>query len=286
MCDMKSVFRILILFLAAPIILVPRAAAQNGSLQFLARITPSGGVEEPVRSFPFYLLTKSYADIQKEAAVEAPGANLDAFVDGLDVSKELKAWIKKNHWPNLSGEDFIKKLKVDDVMDVPEFFHAYVEREEGDSTVMFPTPKYKPEDKIKDPDKYARLKKQYLDAVRAFLVQNPTSTDGIDLSLEEVNPGHKWDILKTRGLKDTDREVRELAQGKYLVARAQTDLEGQGAIRGLQPGMYWLSTLDIEASVGDARERWDVPVSVRGGGPSYLTLSNINAVHGGHTSSP
>ena len=66
-----------------------RAAGQNGSLQFLARITPSGGVEEPVRSFPFYLLTKSYAEIQKEAALSAPGANMNAFIDGLDVSKEL-----------------------------------------------------------------------------------------------------------------------------------------------------------------------------------------------------
>ena len=90
---------------------------------------------------------------------------MDAFVDGLDVSKELKAWMKSNHRVSLSGEDFVKKLKVDDVMNVPEFFHAYVERMVGDSTVMFPTPKYKPEDKTKDPEKYARLKKQYLDAV-------------------------------------------------------------------------------------------------------------------------
>lgn len=283
---MKIPFRILFFLWLALAFSPLRAAAQNGSLQFLARLTPAGGVEEPVRSFPFYLLTKSYADIQKEAALAAPGANMDAFIDGLDVSKELKAWMKSNHWVSLSGEDFVKKLKVDDVMNVPEFFHAYVERMVGDSTVMFPTPKYKPEDKIKDPEKYARLKKQYLDACRLFLVQNPTTTDGIDLSLEEVNPGHKWDILKAKGLKDTDRETRELAQGRYLVARAETDLEGQGSIRGVQPGTYWLSTLNIDASVGDARERWDVPVTIRPGGPSYLTLSNINSVHSGRTSTP
>jgi hypothetical protein len=283
---MKIPFRILFFLWLALAFSPLRAAAQNGSLQFLARLTPASGVEEPVRSFPFYLLTKSYADIQKEAALAAPGANMDAFIDGLDVSKELKAWMKSNHWVSLSGEDFVKKLKVDDVMNVPEFFHAYVERMVGDSTVMFPTPKYKPEDKIKDPEKYARLKKQYLDACRLFLVQNPTTTDGIDLSLEEVNPGHKWDILKAKGLKDTDRETRELAQGRYLVARAETDLEGQGSIRGVQPGTYWLSTLNIDASVGDARERWDVPVTIRPGGPSYLTLSNINSVHSGRTSTP
>lgn len=181
---MKIPSRVLICLLFAVIVSAPRAAAQSGSLQFVARITPAGGIDEPVRSFPFYLLSKSYADIEKEAAVVSPGANMNEFIDTLEASKEMKAWMKANHWVNLSGEAFVKKLKPDDIMNVPEFFHAYVERMIGDSTVVFPTPKYKPEDKVKDPDKYARLKKQYMDAVRAFLIQNPTSTDGIDLSLE------------------------------------------------------------------------------------------------------
>jgi hypothetical protein len=284
MCHMKIPSRVLVSLFVGMILFATRAAAQNGSLQFEARITPSGGIDEPVRSFPFYLLSKSYADIQKEAMVMSPGANMDAFIDTLEVSKEMKVWMKSNHWVNLSGEDFVKKLKPDDVMNVPEFFHAYVERMIGDSTVVFPTPKYKPEDKTKDPDKYARLKKQYLDAVRAFLVQNPTSTDGIDLSLEEVNPGHKWDMLKARGQTDTTRETRSLAQAKYLVARAETNLEGQGYFRGIRPGNYWLSTLEVDASAGDARERWDVPVTVRAGGPTYVTLSNVNAAPAQHAS--
>ncbi|MGA7916263.1 MAG: hypothetical protein WCA00_13580 [Candidatus Acidiferrales bacterium] len=281
---MKILSRVIVCMLLGAILFAPRAAAQNGSLQFVARITPSGGVDEPVRSFPFYLLSKSYADIQKEAAVTAPGANKNAFIASLEVSKELKAWMKANQWVNLSGEDFVKKLKPDDVMNVPEFFAAYVERMIGDSTVVFPTPKYKPEDKTKDPEKYARLRKQYLDAVRAFLVLNPTSTDGIDLSLEDVNPGHKWDMLKARGQTDTSRETKELAKAKYLVARADTDLQGQGYIRGLRPGNYWLSTLDIDAIAGDARERWDVAVTVRPGGPTFLTLSNVNAAPDEHAS--
>lgn len=282
---MKNPFRVLVSVIFGAILLTTGAAAQqNGSLQFEARITPSGGIDEPVRSFPFYLLSKSYADILKEAAVTSPGANMDAFIDSLEVSKEMKAWMKFNHWVNLAGEDFVKKLKTDDVMNVPEFFHAYVERMIGDSTVEFPTPKYKPEDKTKDPEKYARLKKQYLDAVRAFLVQNPTSTEGIDLSLEEVNPGHKWDMSKARSQTDTTRATRELAKAKYLIARADTDLQGQGYIRGIRPGNYWLSTLDVDANVGDARERWDVAVTVRPGGPTYISLSNVNAAPAQHAS--
>jgi hypothetical protein len=37
---------------------------------------------------------------------------------------------------NLAGEDFIKKLKPDDVMNVPEFHKAYVDRMTGDQSVL------------------------------------------------------------------------------------------------------------------------------------------------------
>lgn len=274
-------------FLVAGVIgTASRAAAQNGSLQFVARITPSAGVDEPVRSFPFYLLSKSYTEIEKEAAAASPAANMDAFISLLDVSKELKAWMKTNHRVNLTGEAFTKKLKVDDIMDVPEFFNAYVERMAGDQTVPFPRPKYKAEDKVKDPAKYDKLKKQYLDAIRAFFAQDPHSTEGLDLDLEDVNPGHKWDALKANDLAQLTRETADLARGKYLVAHAETDLQGQASLRGIPAGSYWLSTLNIEAVAGDARARWDVPVTVRAGQPSYLTLSNINAVPPARTPAP
>lgn len=256
----------------------PRAAAQNGSVQFVAQVTPSAGVDEPVRSFPFYLLSKSYAEIEKEAAAASPTPNMEAFINGLDCSKELKAWMKTNHRVNLEGEAFTKKLKVDDIMDVPEFFTAYVERMSGDQTMGFPKPKYKPEDKVKDPDKYAKQKKQYLDAIRAFFAANPESTSGLDLSLEDVNPGHKWNALNTGNVAQISRETGDLARGKYLVGRAETDMDGHASLRGIPPGNYWLGTLNIEAVAGDARARWDVPVTVRPGQPSYVTLSNSNAV--------
>ena len=263
-----------------------RAAAQTGSLQFVARITPSAGVDEPVRSFPFYLLSKSYTEIEKEAAAASPAANMDAFISALNVSKELKAWMRTNHRVNLTGEAFTKKLKVDDIMNVPEFFNTYVERNAGDQTVAFPRPKYKAEDKVKDPAKYDRLKKQYLDAIRAFITQNPDSTDGLDLDLEDVNPGHKWDALTANDLAQLTRETADLARGKYLVAHTETDLQGQASLRGIPPGNYWLGTLNIEAVAGDVRARWDVPVTVRAGQPSYVTLTNINAVRPARTPAP
>jgi hypothetical protein len=239
-----------------------------------------------VRTLPFYLLSKSYADIQKEAEAASPVANQDKFIESLDVSKELKAWMKTNHRVNLSGEDFTKMLKADDIMNVPEFFAAYNERMVGDHTAGFPTPKYKLEDRAKDPAKYDRLVIQYHDAIRAFIVEDPDSKDGLDLGLEEVNPGHKWDMVKAKNGAELTRETADLARGKYLVARVETDMQGQGALRGIPPGNYWLGTLNIDAVVGDARERWDVPVTVRAGQPSYVTLTNINAAKPAHATAP
>ena len=276
-----------VLFLIAGVMAkAPRAAAQTGSVQFVARVTPSGGEDEPVRTLPFYLLSKSYADIEKEAEAASPVADQDKFIDALDVSKELKAWMKTNHRVNLSGEDFTKMLKADDIMNVPEFFAAYTERMIGDHTAGFPTPKYKLEDRTKNPAKYDLQVTEYHDAIRAFIIADPDSKDGLDLSLEEVNPGHKWDMVKAKNLTELTRETADLARGKYLVARAETDMQGQGALRGIPPGNYWLGTLNIEAVAGDARERWDVPVTVRAGQPSYLTLTNINAVKPAHATAP
>ena len=282
-----SVSTLSVLFLIAGVMAkAPRAAAQTGSVQFVARVTPSGGEDEPVRTLPFYLLSKSYADIEKEAEAASPVANQDKFIDALDVSKELKAWMKTNHRVSLSGEDFTKMLKADDIMNVPEFFAAYTERMVGDHTAGFPTPKYKLEDRAKNPAKYDLQVTEYHDAIRAFVIADPGSKDGLDLSLEEVNPGHKWDMVKARNAAELNRETADLARGKYLVARAETDMQGQGALRGIPPGNYWLGTLNIDAVAGDARERWDVPVTVRAGQPSYLTLTNINAVKPAHTAAP
>jgi hypothetical protein len=260
-----------------------QASPQTGSIEFIAKTTPSGGTDEPVRGMTFYLLSKSFDEITRESETTYPLAEMDAFIEKLDVSKELKAWMKKNHWVSLEGEEFIKKITTpDDVMNVPEFFKAYIDRMAGDQTVPFPTPKYTPAEKKKNPEKYEQHVKQYHAAVRAFLVLNPKSTEGIDLSLEELNPGHKWDIITSNSVAELHRHTIELAESKYLVARTDTDLQGQGFLRGIPPGTYWLSTLDIAAQAGDARQRWDVRIMVPPGKTTYVALSNINAVHPAH----
>jgi hypothetical protein len=271
------------LLISAILAVGPQAAAQDSTIEFVAKTTPSSGTDEPVRGITFYLLRKSFDDIGKEAAVTYPLVARDAFIDKLDVSKELKAWMKKNQCVNLAGEDFIKKLKPDDVMNTPEFHKAYVDRMSGDQSVAFPTPKYTPALKKKNPEKYDEEVKQYENAIRAFLVLNPTSTSGIDLALEDVNPGHKWDTIEANSTAELHRHTIELAESKYLAARTETDLEGHGYLHGIAPGTYWLSTLDIVAQAGDVRKKWDVRVTVPPGKTTYVALSNINAVQPPHT---
>ena len=252
--------------------------AQSGSLDFVAHATPSGGLDEPVRGFPFYLLSKSFEEIGAESEASYPKPDMDSFIDKLDLSSELKAWMKKNHVVKLSGEDFIHMLKVPDVMGIPEFYKAYLDRNSGDQSANFPKPKYKPADKKKDPAKYEKLSAEYVDAVRHYMEGFPESIDGIDLSLAGIDPSGKWNDLEAKRNPEIHRRALDLAQSKYLVARVETDLQGQGFLRVVPPGNYWLSTLDVAANVGDARLRWDASLTVHPGQQVRVTLSNANAV--------
>jgi hypothetical protein len=258
--------------------------AQNGSVEFVASATPTGGVEEPVRGFPFFLLSKSFEEIAREADDSVPKPDMDTFIDKLEVSKALKAWMKKNHWVQLSGEDFLHKVKVADVMDVKEFFDAYLARNAGYEASNFPKPKYKASDAAKDPEKAKKALADYQDAIRHYMEQNPDTIDGIDLELAETDPSSKWSDLQTKRIPELRRVTLELAQSKYLVARTQTNLQGEGLLNGIRPGDYWLSTLDVSANVGDARLRWDAELSVRPREKTRVALSNVNAVQSSHTS--
>ena len=258
--------------------------AQTGSVEFSAHVAPSGGLDEPVRGFPVYLLSKSFTDIEKEVRAEYPKPDMDAFIDKLDVSSELKAWMKENHWTQLAGEDFTHKIQVDDIMNVPEFYKAYLDRNAGDQSADFPTTKLKQSEK--DPAKIAKLTKDYNDAIRRYIPNHPASIDGIDLGLQSVDPSQKWNALIAKQEPDIHRELMELSQSKYFVARTVTDIQGAGSFQRVAPGNYWVSTLDVNAIVGDARPRWDVPVTVKAGGAARLDLSNFNAAHVTHAPTP
>ena len=277
---MKSCIRAIALFIGSLMLVLPaRLVAQStGRIEFTARVAPVGGQPEPVRQLTFYLLRKSLEDIRAEALQTSPATELGKFIEGLGVSPELKAWMKKHHSVRLSGEDFTKSLTPEDIVDVPEYFKAYMTHNEAFRGIGFPDPKFKEKDLKSDPEKYKAQKEEYEAAVRRFIANAPDSVKGVDLELIDVNPYAKWASLESKQRDLLDTSAFRLAQERYLVAHTDTDLDGHGSFGGIAPGNYWVGMFGAEAISGDVRLHWDFPVTVRQGETARVELSNLNAV--------
>lgn len=269
-----AVFGIGLLLVASP----ARLSAQTtGSIEFAARVAPTGGRPEPVRQLTFYLLRKSLDEVRVEAAQLDPPPDLDKFIDGQKASPELKAWMKKHRTVQLSGSDFTKGLTPDEVLDVPEFYDSYMSRNAGFKGVGFPNPKFKEKDREDNPDRYKQQKDEYHEALRKFIIAMPTSVEGIDIDLSDFNPYQKWQRLVNEHAQRLDGRTFELAQQHYLAGSTDTDLEGRGAFSGVAPGTYWIGMIGVQAISGDVHLRWDLPVSVRPGETTRVELNNLNA---------
>jgi len=267
----------LALFLAAAWPAPPTSAqTTSGALEFFAHITPTAARPEPVRQFTFYILTKSYTEIVKEVEDKNPVPQRDEFIDGLKVSPELRTWLKNHDTMDLTSPDVDKLMSPDDIINVPEFLLAYQRSNSGGVTKGLPKPKYKEEDKTKDPEKYEKLRQDYLNALRKFIRSYPETVSGVELELDGVNPERKWAALQNDRRKRVEHSAPDLAQLNFLAAKADTDLEGHASVSGLAPGNYWISTLNLQANSGDMRVRWDVPVKVEAGQTTRIELSNLN----------
>jgi hypothetical protein len=255
------------------------ASAQggNGALDLTARITPTAARPEPVRQFTFYVLTKSYEDITRDVEASDAPPDRDKFISDLKVSDELKAWLKSHDEFDLTSPNLDKMLTPDDVLHVPEFLLAYQRANSGGVTYGIPKPKFVDADKTAHPDKYQKQHDEYFVALKKFIQTHPESMSGVELELSGVNPQSKWALLQTERKKRVLRQAPALAQTKYLATQVDTDLDGHAAVN-LPPGNYWVSTLNLDAGAGDARLRWDVPVTIQNGQSTRVNLTNLNAI--------
>jgi len=265
------------LLLGASLVSARDASAQIGSLEFIARITPTAARPEPVRQFTFYILTKSYRAIVKEVEEKDPPPARDAFIDGLTVSPELRAWLKGHDTLDLTAPELDKLLTPDDLIKVPEFLEAYQRSNRGGVTSGLPRPKYHEADRTEHPEKYEKLRQEYLAALMKFIRAHSETVSGVELELDAVNPQKKWAALLSERRKKVGRTAPDLAQIKFLAAKADTDLEGHASVSGLAPGDYWISSLNLEAEAGDIRAHWDVPITVEAGQTTRVELSNLNS---------
>jgi hypothetical protein len=275
----KTAPSLLILFLWSWVFAASSPAqTTTGSLEFVARITPTAARPEPVRQFTFYILRKSYRDIVKEAEARDPAPARDAFIDGLDVSPELRAWLKSHDSLDLASPNIDRLLSPDDIIKVPEFLKAYQHSNTGGASTGMPTPKYTEDMRKQRPEKYEKLKQAYLTALTKYVRAHPESVSGIELELDEVSPQRKWNALENQHRKRVERTAPDLAQLQFLAAKTDTDLEGHAYVLGLAPGNYWISSLNLEAQAGDMRVHWDVPVKIEAGQTTRVELSNLNSI--------
>jgi hypothetical protein len=254
-----------------------RAQSTTGSLDFGARITPTGARPEPVRQFTFYVLTKSYAEIVKEVEGENVVPPREKFIEGLKVSPELKEWLKAHEILDLTMPELDRLVTPDDIIHVPEFLLAYQHSNSGGVTTGIPKPRYADADKTAHPDRYNKQLQEYYVALKKFIQNNPSTVSGIELELMGVNPQQQWSQMQADHRRRIHRMAPEFAQTKYLVAKADTDLDGRASVSGLASGNYWVSTLNLDANAGDTRLSWDVPVTIRAGQTTRVELTNLNA---------
>lgn len=276
-----ALIRFVILVLAGFVLVLGRPACaqtQPASISFTTQITPSAGLVEPVRGLPFYLLRKSFAGIQEEAEASVAKPDMDKFIDGQTVSKELKAWMHKHHSVTLSGDEFAKNLTAEEILNTPEFWKAYDEMNIGNAKFGFPSAKYKEIDKVRDPVKYQREVDEYHARVLKYINENPDSKQGMDAELDSIDPSPEWNDKVAARLTTIHGMALGWAQSRYLVAQTQTDVNGHAEFMGVPEGTYWISSLNIEGQVGDMREKWDVPIAVHAGAAMQMILSNYNAV--------
>lgn len=252
--------------------------ALPGSVEFSVVAQPTGGRPEPALRVPVLLLSKSFAEIQKEAEGSLAPPDLDQFIDSLEVSPELRTWMKRTRTVKLTGADFMRQVKNDDIFEVPEFLNAYLARNAVDVAVGFPKPKHRESDRVKDPAKYEKQKQEYMDGIRKFMQSYPHSRDGLDLHLVHLDSGQRWARKQQEREEEGRRRALEWAHTRYLVARVETGMDGRAGFVNLPAGQYWLSTADRELAAGDVRLRWDLAVTVESGRATRLELSNYNAL--------
>ena len=283
---MRNFFAVLAIFGVALCARPGAAQSGTGVLELTAQIAPTGARPEPVRQFPLCVLTKSFTDIVKELQAADPEASKEQFIDKLKVSPELKEWMKKREIMDLTQLDFDKLVTVDDIMGVPEFLAAYQRSNSGGVTSGLPTPKFREADREANPEKYEKLKQDYLTSMRKFMTAHPATISGMELELAAVNPKPQWDKMLADRRARVTQMAPDIAQSKYLAGRADTDLEGRATLSGLKPGEYWVSSLGVDAAAGDRHLHWDVSTKIQAGQTTKITLSNVNGIDANRSPAP
>jgi len=254
------------------------AQSATGTLDITVHITPTGARPEPVRQFTLYILTKSYTDIVKEIEGGDVLPTREEFIDKLKCTPQLRKWLKAHDEMDLTMPDFDKLVTPIEIMEVPEFLAAYQRSNSGGVTNGMPIPKFRETDREANPEKYEKQRQEYIKALKKFVETHPATVSGMELELAGVNPKMQWDRIQADHKKRVTQLAPDTAQTKYLLAKADTDMDGHVTFSALAPGTYWVSTLNMDAASGDRRLNWDVPAMVQAAQTTRIDLTNVNGI--------
>jgi hypothetical protein len=179
---------------------------------------------------------------------------------------------------DLTQLDVDKLVTSEDIISIPEFLTAYQRSNSGGVTVGLPSPKFRESDKEANPEKFEKQRQDYMIAMKKFMDAHPGTISGMELELGAVNPKLAWDKLQYDHKNRVAQLAPEIAQSKFLVGKADTDLDGRALINGLAPVNYWISSLGMDAAEGDRHLRWDVPTSIQASQTTRVNLTNFNAI--------
>ena len=254
------------------------AQSATGTLDITVHITPTGARPEPVRQFTLYILTKSYTDIVKEVEGGDVLPTREEFIDKLKCTPQLRKWLKAHDEMDLTMPDFDKLVTPIEIMEVPEFLAAYQRSNSGGVTNGMPIPRFREADREANPEKYEKQRQEYIKALKKFVETHPATVSGMELELAGVNPKMQWDRIHADHKKRVTQLAPDTAQTKYLLAKADTDMDGRVTFSALAPGTYWVSTLNMDAASGDRRLNWDVPAMVQAAQTTRIDLTNVNGI--------
>ncbi len=193
------------------------AQSTRGTLEFVARITPTAARPEPVRQFTFYILTKSYTEIVKEVEEKDAIPPREEFIEGLKLSPELRTWLKNHDVMDLTLPDVDKAMTPDDIIHVPEFLLAYQRSNSGGVTSGIPKPKYADADKTENPERYEKQVNEYHTALKKFIQAHPESVSGV-----EYRTSRRQSSFRPRRIRTSTGEELFLASRRAITGSVRS----------------------------------------------------------------
>lgn len=275
-----------------------RPDVQTAALKIKVGVIFKNGDVKPLPRAEFSLNRKDGESIKVEAEKSLNLPPADSFFEYIDsqlnVSRELKEWIKKNDQQNFSAYKTVWKiLTINDAFQIPEFFEQLrsfknplvKSRLSGEMILTKPNqpPEYPIASGNKENDdasilKYKEILSQYFPSPGDNFQAKYYWIEDLALPVAMKYPNLDY-ISSSRKAEETRKSMIDMAvkllTKKYTVRTAKTSFTGEADFE-VPAGTYWLSNNE-PSSIGSSNILWDMKINLKPGQVIRIELSNDNA---------